>query len=276
MGVLKIVIILFAFQLISCSKMVYIIEQGNGQFSLLQNGRWNEDVLNDKNIKEKFKDKIRKIEKYKSFFYTFFGKPEGKIYSKTTFLETKAVSHMVIVSPYNKIKAMKECFFIVGCFPYLAFFSKESALEYKKKKEDEGFETSIRPVYAYSTLDYFTDTILSSFFIYNDESLVELIFHELFHTVFFVKNEVSISESLAQYFGRELSYIYSNLDDKEINIRKLKKQKNADLRKKIVDLVRKLNALYKDKRVLNKKDSLVVLDKFLEEQFVPAIEKKMC
>ena len=60
-------------------------------------------------------------------------------------------------------------------------------------------------MHAYSTLGYFNDHILSSFFYYNEHQLAEMIFHELFHTIFFVKNEVDLNENLAQYFAQQLT-----------------------------------------------------------------------
>ena len=60
----------------------------------------------------------------------------------------------------------------------------------------------------YSTLGYFDDPILSSFFNYNKFDLTVLIFHELFHTIYFYKNKVQLNENLANFFGREMAIEY--------------------------------------------------------------------
>ena len=89
--------------------------------SLLSRAEWNDKVLANKMVKESDKEKIKNIQKYKTWFYEYWGKAETRIYSKTTFLEGEAVTWLVITSPFNEVKALKECFPIMGCFPYLGF-----------------------------------------------------------------------------------------------------------------------------------------------------------
>jgi len=98
-------------------------------------------------------------------------------------LENSAVTYLVVASPFNEIKAVETCFPVMGCFPYLGFFNLNSAKNFAKEKENENYVTWIRPVYAYSTLGYFTDTILSSFFIIPTTSWLNLFFMN-FSTLF--------------------------------------------------------------------------------------------
>lgn len=279
------ILITLTFSLSSCSKITYLAEQGTGQISLLTRAKSNEDVLKSVRVPKKFKEKIRKIEELKSYFYQFWKMKKTSIYSKTTFLDSEAVTHLVISSPHDKVEARKECFPFMGCFPYLGFFSKESALEYKMDLEKQGFVTYIRPVYAYSTLGYFTDTILSSFFRFKDEDLTELIFHELFHTIFFVKNEVDLNENLANYFGKEMTLGYLKVSE-SLKQKKLdKKRKRNQLRKFIVLKVQELNELYKIKKPLSKNEADDLLKSFLKDEFLKGasglckelnLERKKC
>lgn len=263
------------FLLTSCSKIVYLAEQGTGQISLLTRARPNEEVLKSVKIPKKYKAKIRKIEELKDHFYKYWKLKKTSIYSKTTFLESDAVTHLVISSPYDKIQARKECFIIMGCFPYLGFFKKESALEYKKGLEEKGFITYIRPVYAYSTLGYFTDTILSSFFRFQEHDLTELVFHELFHTIFFVKDEVELNENLANYFGKEMTFEYLKVPEKEKKQKFEKKKNLMKLRKFIVTKVKKLNDLYEKRRPLTKNQANDILKEFLEGEFIKEV-RNLC
>ena len=261
--------------LTSCAKMGYLAEQGSGQMSLLTRAKDNSDVLKDVTVSKKDKKKIIQIKEYKSHFYKFWNKKETSIYSKTTILHDEAVTYLVIVSPHNKIEAKKECFPIMGCFPYLGFFKKESAKDYAKDQEDNGFVTYIRPVYAYSTLGYFTDTILSSFFYFDDYELGELIFHELFHTIFFVKDEVELNENLANYFGKEMALQYFN----SIPGLKEKLSKEQKLRKEIskvtVNFARNINSkLGLDKDITKNEAQLLV--KSLVEKELKIDLSKVC
>ncbi len=228
----------------SCAKMSYIVNQGIGQASLEWNGRDNEEVLADKSVSKAHKEKIKKIGKYKKFFYEYFDRSPTGIYDETTFLEGPAVTYLVIASKKKEIKALEHEFPIVGTFPYLGFFDRKKALKFQKKLKKDGYETYVRPVYAYSTLDQwlFDDNILSSFFDYQEIELAELIFHELFHTIFFVKSEVSVNENLAQYFSRELVFEYfkySELEKEEYIERKAREKR---LIQKIVNLTAELGA----------------------------------
>ena len=188
-----------------CSKAGYLWEQASGQVALQLKGQSNESVLEDPKTPEKQKEKIRQIIKYKKFFYNYFHKEPSDIYSKTVLLETDEVVHLVVASQYHEVKPLEHCFWLMGCFPYLGFFKKESALKFEKELKEKDIYTFKRPVHAYSTLGYFEDSILSSFFHYDKFELAELIFHELFHTIFFVKNQVELNENLANYFGKQLA-----------------------------------------------------------------------
>jgi len=271
MDSLKLLILLFLFS--SCAKTSYLVEQGLGQMSLLSRAKWNDKVLEDENVSEKNKEKIRKIQKYKSWFYKFWQKEESNIYSKTTFLKGEAVTWLVIASPFNEVKALKECFPIMGCFPYLGFFKKESALEYIEEHKEKSNYTYIRPVYAYSTLGYFTDTILSSFFYYEDFELSELIFHELFHTIFFVEDEVELNENLANYFGKELALEYFDLNKLEVEKYRSKLKRNVTLNKRVAELVKIYNDHLKNAQIPTKKKADEELSNFLDNKFKPEVKK---
>ncbi len=256
-------IILFSYILLisSCAKLGWVIDQGVGQIKLLNKAEKNEKLLKDPTVSQTHKDKIKLIQTYKNYFYKYFDKPETDIYSKTTILESDAVTHLIVASPYNEIKALKHCFTFMGCFPYLGFFDEKEALKFKKELEREEYYTYKRPVYAYSTLGYFTDPILSSFFGYNDYELAELIFHELFHTILFIKSEVKFNENLANYFGQELAkeYFKDNVEMSEKHIQKIKRQDTV--KRKLVALVNS----YKEKLETIPPKSKADADKMLKD-----------
>ena len=161
----------------------------------------------------------------------------------------------------------------MGCFPYLGFFNYDSAMEYAEEKEKEGEHTWVRKVFAYSTLGYFTDDILSSFFYYDDFELAELIFHELFHTIFFIKDEVGLNENLANYIGKEMAIEYFSDKGDLVNNKVIKRQNHAKISLKIVSLITELNLKYKE--ISSKQEYSNVLANFMDGRFLPEI-KKLC
>ena len=107
--------------------MTYVFKQASAQIQLELDGVKNEEVLADKNNKEEHKKKIKQILEYKKFFYEYFKLEPTAIYDKTTFLESEAVTYLVVASKKNEIKALEHEFPIVGKFPYIGFFNKEDA-----------------------------------------------------------------------------------------------------------------------------------------------------
>lgn len=215
----------------------YLTEQGIGQIKLQWKGKKNDEVLKDPKISEAAKRKILLVEEYKKFFYHYFDKKPSSIYTKTTMLDNKAVSYLVVASSHTKIEAHEFKFPIMGSFPYIGFFSKDSAFEFAKDlAEDENLVTWVRPVYAYSTLGYLEDRILSSFFHYDDVELAELVFHELFHTIFFIKDEVDLNENLANLYGKEMLQEYFQNRD-ELKTHMATQEKKIEIDKRVVELI---------------------------------------
>jgi predicted aminopeptidase len=267
MDILKIAML--GLLLSSCAKLNYIYEQSVGQISLFAKAKDNKEVIKNVRLPKENREKIKRIEELKSYFYKYWEKKETRIYSQTTILNSKAVTYLVVASPYEEIKAVESCFPLMGCFPYLGFFSLDSAKAFAKEKENDGYVTWVRPVYAYSTLGYFTDTILSSFFHYNDVEITELIFHELFHTIFFVKNEVELNENLANYFSKQMmeQYFSENNQLENLNMNKLDEVNERAIKKLIIGEATELQLLYKSLLPKSKDDAKVILDEFMKNKF---------
>jgi predicted aminopeptidase len=232
-------------------------------------GKDNQQVLSNIKVPKDHKRKVRLIGEYKKYFYSFWNKKPTQIYSKTTFLDQEAVTYLVIRSYHNKVEPLEECFPFMGCFPYLGFFKKSSAFEYSKKAQKEGHVSFVRPVYAYSTLGYLDDHILSSFFYYNDIDLAELIFHELFHTILFIKNEVEMNENLANYFAKTMVPTYFSWTKEKLKEQERSEQRSKTLNREIVRLTQLLNMTYEKESPGNKEQSQAVFDKFMSERFKP-------
>lgn len=278
MGVLKKTLLFFSLlSLVSgCAKFEYLYEQGMGQMTLLSQGKDNKDVLKSVRVPKTQKEKIKKIQELKTYFYKYWDKKETRIYSQTTMLKNRAVTYLVIASPYQEIKAVDNCFPLMGCFPYLGFFSQASAKKFANEKEKEDYVTWIRPVYAYSTLGYFTDTILSSFFEYDDYELAELIFHELYHTIFFVKNQVDLNENLAMYFSeRMLPEYFLSIGQADYLVFEQKKvESDKKIKHLVVLLANELQTMYKSLLPKTKEEAQQILNEFMEERFKVEVMKK--
>lgn len=264
--------LLLLFLCTGCAKLGWLTEQGWGQVKIQWNGKDNQDYLNNPKVSEEMKHKIRLVEEYKKFFYQYFNEKPTGIYSKTTMLPNKAVTYLVIASQHTQIKAHEFEFPIMGSFPYIGFFNLDSAKKFAKDlQEDENLVVWIRPVYAYSTLGFFEDRILSSFFEYDDIELAELVFHELFHTIFFIKNEVDLNENLANLYGKALLKEYFK-DKVELADYLDRQQKKKQLSNRVVELIGILqDEFQKLGTFINEEKADTLTQRFVNEVFRPDV-----
>lgn len=268
-------LILFLFLFTGCARIGYLAEQGVEQFRIQWlKDRNNVEILNDPTVPQEIKRKILLVQEYKKFFYDYFSEKETGIYTRTTMLDTEAVSYLVIASPHNKIEAHEFEFPFVGSFPYIGFFKKSSAKDFATKlQKEENLVTFIRPVYAYSTLGYLEDRILSSFFEYNDIELAELVFHELFHTIFFVKDNVDLNENLANFYGKELLREYFKDQNQLIDYFK-REEKKEILTERIVELISILQGEFSKLGVfLSDEKADEITQRFVSDVFIPEVQK---
>jgi len=89
----------------------------------------------------------------------------------------------------------------LGTFPYKGFFNLEKAKSEFNKLEQQGYDSYIRPVEAWSTLGWFKDPILSNTLNRKIGDLANLIIHELTHSTIYVKDSVEFNENLATFIG---------------------------------------------------------------------------
>lgn len=255
-----------------CAKLSYVFEQGVGQLGLFSASRPYEVYLEDESLDPKIRAKIEQIQKAKSYFINYWQRGSQRIYQRVTQLEAQEVTTLVVASPYDEVSAHQECFWLVGCFPYLGFYKKKSAQDYASQLENKGLVTYLRPVYAYSTLGYFHDPVLSSFFIYEEEDLVQLIFHEMYHTIFFAKNEVDLNENLANYFATEMFFEYFDFAPGQKEAYLAEEEKRKKLNEKMVILTQELNLLYAAHDQLDKAQAQDILENFKTSRLRPFFE----
>ena len=251
----------------SCSMVSYTYEQVAGQLKI-----WNKEIpvdelLNSSKYSEIDKKKIEIIINAKQFFLRHFELKSRAIYETFSPLDGAAVTYLLIATPFDSLRPKEFYFPLIGSFPYLGFFDLQAA----KKKSLEFSNTHfvfIRPVYAYSTLGFFDDPILSSFLHFDVMELEELIFHEMFHTLFFINNDVDLNENLADFFATKILKYYYLVElerpQEWENFEKLVKVQ-SERREILVDLAKKYEDLLIQKKPTNKEEAWKWWEKFLDE-----------
>ena len=109
---------------------------------------------------------------------------------------------LVVSAAYRDRLERKTWWFpVVGRFPYKGFFDFPGAMRTAESLRAEGFDVTVGPSSAFSTLGWFNDPLVSTTVKADSITLVNTIIHELLHNTFFAKGQVSFNESFATFVG---------------------------------------------------------------------------
>ena len=188
----------------------YLWRVSSGQADLLSRRVSLEKALKKYEFSEDEKKKLQLIPEIKKYTLgTLKLDIDEDIYSTYVHLDQPYVSWLVRVSAIYELKAHEWNFPIIGKAPYKGFFEKEKAIKEAESFPKDKYDTFVRGVSAYSTLNWFEDPIYSSMLKYSERDFVVTIFHELAHSVLFFDDHINFNERFAEYIGRKAAlYFY--------------------------------------------------------------------
>lgn len=229
--------------------LTYAFLQAKGQIGILLDVQQLEDVLASKTFPDSLKARIRLIEQIKQFGVDSLGLTPSDNY--TTFYDQhgRPLIWLITASERYKVQPHLWHFPIVGTFPYKGYFDSTRAAAEEQVLIQQGLDTDIGDVSAWSTLGYLKDPILSSMLLRRDGSLANLILHELTHGTLFVKNNLELNENLASFVGdqgaiRFLKYKYG-AGSEQMRQYEYSKRYNDAYSQHMLRGARRLDSLYK-------------------------------
>lgn len=181
--------------------LLYGVGQARGQLRVIMDARQIEVYLNDPDVPDSLKTKIRIIEEVKAFAIEELGLNASDNYTSIYDQQGKEILWNVSAADEFELKPYEWAFPIVGTFSYKGFFEKEKAIAERARLDSLGYDTNIRNVNAWSTLGWFRDPILSNMLYRGEGQLAELIIHELTHATVFVTDSLTFNENLASFVG---------------------------------------------------------------------------
>ena len=190
-----------ALSLTGCANLGYYWQSVTGHLKILQAARpvqeWLEEPATPQRVRAKLELSLR-IREYASQELKL---PDNPSYRRYANLHRPAAVYNVTAAPAFSLELKTWCFPVTGCVGYRGYYDEKAARQEAAQLAQQGYEVSVYPVTAYSTLGLMNwaggDPLLNTFILYPDGELARLIFHELAHQVVYAKNDTMFNESFA-------------------------------------------------------------------------------
>ncbi len=186
-----------------CTSASYYSQLASGQLQLLRAREPVSSVIADPARDQKLRTHLEQSQKARTFASQQLNLPDNQSYRLYADIGRPFVVWNVFATPEFSLKPVNHCFPIAGCVAYRGYYSQSAARGAAALQRLQGMDVSIGGVEAYSTLGWFNDPIISSMMGWGDERLATLIFHELAHQRFYVKDDTEFNESFATFVEQE-------------------------------------------------------------------------
>ena len=138
----------------------------------------------------------------------------GESFTRYTQLERDTLVLVLGAAYRDKLERYTWWFPIVGRVPYKGFFDFDAARRSATDLERKGFDVTLRPSSAFSTLGWFNDPLLSTTLGADSVDLVNTVIHELTHNTFYAPGQAVFNESFANFVGaRGATWFFASRGD---------------------------------------------------------------
>ena len=180
----------------------YLVKSSYNQIQILNAREPITEVLKRPDLPADQRHKLEMALLVREFAEKQLGLKATENYKTYVDLKRPYVSWIVSAASREELKQRTEWYPIVGRLPYKGFFSKAEAESEATDLKNEGFDTLVRGVSAYSTLGWFEDPLLSSMLGADEHNLVNVIIHESTHATLYIKSQAEFNERLATFVAQ--------------------------------------------------------------------------
>ncbi|MBI2645717.1 MAG: aminopeptidase [Deltaproteobacteria bacterium] len=185
-----------------CS-LPYLAHVSRGQIQIINRRQKIEEAIQKGKVSDAQKKKLELVLEVRTYAIEKLKLKASENYTKYVDLKRDSVAYNLVVCPKDSLNPYTWWFPFVGRVAYLGFFDKEYALKTKKEFEEDGYDTYLRGVSAYSTLGWFDDPVFSTMLSFRDETLANVIIHELTHGTIYRKGDTPFNEGVATFVGNK-------------------------------------------------------------------------
>ena len=192
---------LMVWGLCGCSHLGYYWQSVSGHVQLMRAARPIPDWLADPAAPPLLKTRLASAQTLRDYAVRELNLPDNASYRRYADLQRGAAVWNVTAAPPDALTLHTWCFPITGCIGYRGYFDLADARAEAARLRQQGLETHVYGVPAYSTLGWLNwaggDPLLNTFIHYPEGELARLIFHELAHQVVYLDGDTSFNESFA-------------------------------------------------------------------------------
>ena len=234
-----------------CGSIGYYAQSVRGHLRLVQAARPVGDVLADPAVSPQLKARLELTQRIRDFAVVHLAEPDNASYRRYADLQRKAAVWNVVAAPELSLDLKTWCFVVVGCVGYRGYYDPAAAEAEGGELRALGYDVSVYPVTAYSTLghlpgDWLADPLLNTFVDQPEGELARLIFHELAHQIAFAPGDTLFNESFATSVERigASRWLEANADPRARLDDALTQSRRADFRELTKRYRDELQALY--------------------------------
>lgn len=184
-----------------CANLGYYWQSANGHLQMMNAARPVAEWIDDGAAPQRLKERLALSQRIRRFASQELALPDNPSYTRYADLRRSAVVWNVVAAPELSLTLKTWCFPVTGCVGYRGYFDEAQAQAEAASLRQQGYEATVYPVPAYSTLGWMNwaggDPLLNTFINYPEGELARLIFHELAHQVLYAKNDTPFNESFA-------------------------------------------------------------------------------
>ena len=239
-----------AASLAGCNNLGYYAQAVGGHVAVMRAAQPISGVLGNPAGDPALKKQLENVHAIREFASRELGLPDNNSYRSYADLGRPYVVWNVFAAPEFSLAPMRWCMVWVGCVSYRGYYDKQDAEALAAELREQGYDTFVGGVPAYSTLGYFDDPVLNTFLRLGTPEVARTVFHELAHQLIFVQDDSLFNESFATAVENEgmRRWLASHGDAGQRAAFEAQRQRKAAFAGLMRDFRKKFHALYETDR----------------------------
>lgn len=179
----------------------YVLRAGWEEARILAARQPIHQVVRDTAAPAPMRAKLRLVQDARDFAERSLGLDPGDSFRSFARLDRDTLLLVVSAAPEFELRWKTWWFPIVGRVPYRGYFDFDRARRLAAELRAEGYDVSLRPASAFSTLGWLPDPLLSTTLRLDSLALAETVIHEIAHSTYYPAGEARFNESFANFVG---------------------------------------------------------------------------